>query len=446
MSFLNERNFLTGWAWAVFACFLATACVFAGLALARGFGANGKKILRVGNSSGPRLAVPYLGERFLLGGTFYGLNGLMRLESNGVRDRSFGRDGYVAVPALRSIRDAAVQPDGKIVVVGDPPVDRQGESQFLLVRLLPNGGTDRSFGSEGVQVVSLGEPYEFADSVAVQSDGRIIAGGFSGVYEGRSSFGSAVIVRLGGRGELDRSFSGSGWRRLSSQRNFGFASAVDIAPSQGGIVVAIRGDGLFLEITRLHRSGGLDQDFGRGGSVVIAASEFGQRLGNWFEPIEQVGLVSGGRIVVAGTAVRFRSDRSQKRSVVAARYLRDGKLDRTFGVGGIARAEFRNFAGAFAFGVQPTGRLFVAGNAYVPKRVYVAAVFRPNGRGLDSRFGHAGKVKVGFARRDWVDRVQSVILQPHGRAVLAGYTIRNDHRPPYPRLTALARFGPHRVR
>jgi uncharacterized delta-60 repeat protein len=430
--------------WAALACVLAAVCVLVSLAIARDFGGDDKKILRLGVSSGPKLAVSYPGERILLQGVFFGSRGLVRLMSNGARDRSFGGDGYVPIDVLGPIGDLAIQANGKIIVVGDRLDPPSGRRELGVIRLNSTGRIDRSFGADGLRKVNFGEPWESGRSVAIQNDGKILIGGTNGPAVSRVGESSGVIARFHPNGRLDRSFSEDGWLTLPSGVNVISRSVEDIAvATDGAVVAAIRGDS-GMEIFRFLRS--QDPAFGRAGRITVDLRGFDWRQGRGFQSIEQVGLVTGGRIVVAGTASYQRPNRSPRHSIVAVRYLKNGRLDRSFGDGGVAEARFRNFVTASAFGVQRSGRIFVAGGAYAPKRVYAAVAFRPDGDRLDPHFGLAGKVKVGFARRDWEDRLKAVVLQARGRVMLVGYTQKNDHRPPYPRLTALARLSPHPVR
>src|ERR1700749_324170 len=67
----------------------------------------------------------------------------------------------------------AVQPDGKVVVAGGGGLAPEGGKEFgAVVRYLPNGGLDRSFGGgDGVVFDRSSEPFA---AVALQPDGRIV--------------------------------------------------------------------------------------------------------------------------------------------------------------------------------------------------------------------------------------------------------------------------------
>ena len=102
---------------------------------------------------------------------------LHRFRPNGAVDASFGGgDGRVTTEAGLSAfgEGLALQPDGKIVVVGS-----QDDLQTLAIRYESDGSLDPDFGSGGI-VITDTDPYtEYSRTVAVQEDGAIVAGGSS---------------------------------------------------------------------------------------------------------------------------------------------------------------------------------------------------------------------------------------------------------------------------
>ena len=111
-------------------------------------------------------------------------------------DPSFGSDGVVETPIGESSGTATgvvTQPDGKIVVGG---VSSEG---FTLVRYLPNGGLDGSFGMGGIATGPIGG----AESLAIQPDGKLLLGGWT---SGRG----LSVARYNPDGGLDTSFGSQG--------------------------------------------------------------------------------------------------------------------------------------------------------------------------------------------------------------------------------------------
>src|SRR4029434_5558417 len=129
----------------------------------------------------------------------------------------------------------AIQPDGKIVAAGDARLS--GGRDFALARYNSNGTLDDSLRTGGrVTTDFSGSTFDdFAESVAVQQDGKIVAVG--GV---RTSGGfDFALVRYNSNGTLDATFGTSG--KVTTD----FAS-----PSDQAAFVAIQQDGSIVAVGR----------------------------------------------------------------------------------------------------------------------------------------------------------------------------------------------------
>lgn len=120
---------------------------------------------------------------------------LVRLLPNGAFDTTFGNGGIASIPANFSYAlEVALQPDGKIITAGvanwvySPP-----NGDFAVVRFLPNGSPDTTFDGDGVAIIDM-LPEEGANAVAIQPDGKIVAGG-SSKASGIPTYISAVRVQ-----------------------------------------------------------------------------------------------------------------------------------------------------------------------------------------------------------------------------------------------------------
>jgi hypothetical protein len=100
-----------------------------------------------------------------------------RFRSEGGLDSSFSSDGLGIIDrgGDETGEDLLVQSNGKIVVVGSL---YDGDSDWLLVRLLPGGLLDRDFNLTGVVTTDF-DAGEFDEARAVlrQSDGKYVVGG-----------------------------------------------------------------------------------------------------------------------------------------------------------------------------------------------------------------------------------------------------------------------------
>ena len=102
-----------------------------------------------------------------------------RFNANGTIDNSFGSGGKVITPMGTGNDDAyavVVQPNGRIIVGGEA---RTVASDFGLVRYLPDGTPDPEFGNDGKVITEIGPSHDGVLGLALQSDGKLIAAGYS---------------------------------------------------------------------------------------------------------------------------------------------------------------------------------------------------------------------------------------------------------------------------
>ncbi len=127
---------------------------------------------------------------------------VVRFNSNGSLDLAFGNLGKVTTPVGTSsdwAHSVATQEDGKLVVAGNSL--NNGKYMFSVVRYLENGAIDTSFGNDGKVLIDVG-PGAQSNRMILQPDGKIlITGSFSsGVYD------EFAVVRLNHNGSLDITF------------------------------------------------------------------------------------------------------------------------------------------------------------------------------------------------------------------------------------------------
>ena len=184
----------------------------------------------------------------------------------------------------------------------------------------------------------------------------------------------------------------------------------------GVVIVAAIAAMLLVATAARSASGDLDTAFGERGSVV---TDIGLRSQ---DRCLEVLLQPDRKILCVGFTTRRGS---QFEDVAVARYLRNGDLDRSFGARGIAvydSGASRDDVATSAV-LQPNGKLVVAGVADVPgDQDLLVARFDANGR-LDATFGNGGVVTtdVGTESPD-LDVAGAVALQVDGSIVVAGHT------------------------
>ena len=156
--------------------------------------------------------------------------GLVRYLPNGTRDTTFGNGGFAALPdvGIASIRPGlAVQSDGKLVWAGEATADNGTNAAFAVVRFTANGTLDQGFGTGGLATTTFANSnVQGAQTVLVQPDGKILAGG-AVLFGGRPPKDIGGLVRFNANGTLDRGF-GSGGQELVPNANPVLSSVIGV--------------------------------------------------------------------------------------------------------------------------------------------------------------------------------------------------------------------------
>lgn len=128
---------------------------------------------------------------------------LARYNTDGSLDNTFGNGGKVRNPSYTSeptysATSATLQPDGKILVAGKVDWDFANSIvDFFFARYNADGSLDSTFGVNGFSAVSLDSLTDAAYTIAMQTDGKIIAAGMSeeqGLIAGRFLSGLTIGI------------------------------------------------------------------------------------------------------------------------------------------------------------------------------------------------------------------------------------------------------------
>ena len=233
-----------------------------------------------------------------------------------------------------------VQPDGSIVVVGYAQASGTGNDDFAVARVTPNGTLDKSFSSDGKKTIAFnlgGTGNDRATSVALQSDGAIVIGGSASSALGDGDF---AIARIKKNGSMDKTFSSDGRKSIEFNMGASLedqATGVAIQ-SDGKIVlggfaqVSATGDFDFAA-ARLTTDGELDTSFSTDGKKTIPFNQGGSDN----DIANGVVIQTDGKIVLFGHALR--TDPANTDFAVA-RLDEDGQLDTSFATGGLKTVPF----------------------------------------------------------------------------------------------------------
>jgi uncharacterized delta-60 repeat protein len=130
----------------------------------------------------------------------------------GALDTTFGGTGMIIGSA--GVNDAVlVQPtDGKIVTAGYSE-NSSGFNQFTLARYNPDGTSDTGFGSGGQVVTTIANNGSLIHGAAIQPDGKIVAVGEAFVKTSKGPYAAVknefAVARYTTSGALDTTFGGT---------------------------------------------------------------------------------------------------------------------------------------------------------------------------------------------------------------------------------------------
>jgi uncharacterized delta-60 repeat protein len=338
---------------------------------------------------------------------------LVRYLTNGVLDAAFGTGGILTTSLTENdyfyVTDAAWQPDGKIIVVGQVYVATNSSYDLVVARYLTNGVLDASFGAAGLAIHDLGLD-DSGEAVALQSDGRIVVAAYG--YNFSPSQNLFAALRLLTNGVPDTTFDGDGWAEASFSSNPARPTAIALQ-SDGRIVLAGYSTVTNVNqavLARFQTNGTLDASFGSGGKVSTS-------LGLTNASAESVAVQTDDRIVVAGNAsLNFDG------WLLAVRYQTNGTLDLSFDTDGVVLSAG---AGASAVALQPDGKILMAGYVNLD-----TGLFRYDTNGSpDTSFGSGGVVQTGLGPAQ--DSAAALALQADGKIVVAGsgfFPVTSDGR------------------
>ncbi|MBS1730078.1 MAG: T9SS type A sorting domain-containing protein [Bacteroidetes bacterium] len=254
--------------------------------------------------------------------------GIVRCNADGTPDSSFGINGLdtVKIDKFNYESGLVLQPDGKIVVSGESrPNFSEGPNSFLL-RLMPNGGLDPTFGNGGIVVTTYNVSIE-ASGLVLRPDGKLIKGITYNDYAARSSY---QLESFNPDGTVDAGFGENGVASYTFGHSGSWSTEMyGIALQQDGKIVCggISGQNGIeaIALCRFNEDGALDIGFGDNhGSIIVTPKTSGWML--FGSVISQ----SDGKILVCGTGDEYPTP------LFLIRLTQDGNYDPSFGENGIS--------------------------------------------------------------------------------------------------------------
>jgi len=280
---------------------------------------------------------------------------IARFHKDGSVDSSFGENGAVRYYAGNFPGGLIfiIQPDNKLLLSVSEVYDAVPTIyRFTLIRYLPNGTLDSSFGYNGFLKFLPGY-----SSMQLQHDGKIVfASGYKNIQ----------LSRRNVNGSLDSSFGINGTALINVPyltgpfSSFGI-SQLTIQPNNK-ILIPGRGDN-YATLTRCNADGTLDSSFGENGFVrtnLYSSSAYIDLLPAVVQP--------DGKIILGGKTGVYYPIKPDTSFLI--RLNRNGTLDKTFGNSGYVQYVNATTTYIYDIALQPDGKILTCGSR---------AEFKPNG-------------------------------------------------------------------
>lgn len=333
---------------------------------------------------------------------------LARYHANGIPDSSFDADGRLSTDfnSIDRATSVAIQSDGRIVAVGY-------NENYVLARYNTDGSLDNSFDGDGRVIADIHSSYDRANAMALQTDGKIVATGRSenGI---RNDFS---VARFNTDGSFDNSFDSDGRLLVLTPSSEDHATSIAVQ-HDGKILVGgytnrniNMAANMDFALARFNADGTPDNSFDGDGKLATA-------IGSSNDIINAVAVQVDGRIVVAGASRRASSIYYD---FALARYLPDGSPDNSFDGDGklvFSPGAFNNVILGMA--IQPDGKIVAAGYSENGSNADFALVRFNSDGSPDNSFDGDGIVTTAFGTTD--DLGNALAIQPDGKIVIAGYT------------------------
>jgi uncharacterized delta-60 repeat protein len=334
---------------------------------------------------------------------------------NGRLDRSFSGNGKLKTDVGHGrsrAYGAVIDSRGRIIAAGLGSA-HDGEDRTALVRYEPGGHIDESFGKHGIVRTDIGGGFSWARGITIDGTGRLVVAGIAADHFG--------LARYMPNGNLDRSFGDDGKVVTAFSEDPGIDQAYSVAVDSHGRVVAggytqpsrfnvPRAHRLDFALARYRPDGTLDPSFGLDGKVT---TDLGYR-----DAVSSIAIDTRDRIVAAGEAGRPQQDFLR---LALARYLVDGSLDGSFGDSGRVLTGFKGRSIAAGVAIDFRHRILAAGRvSRSGLRAFALARYLGDGS-LDPRFSGNGTVTTRFGDGRRVQGASGVAIDSRERIVAAGY-------------------------
>ena len=258
--------------------------------------------------------------------------GMVRLLPNGTLDSTFGTNGkYVQdqYPDSAEGTALALAPDGSILVSGWDLVTGSGQGMAAW-KITSTGALDSSFGAHGEYLGPLFAQAR-ANAITFGANGDAILAGAT-TYSPSTGATAATLVALTAQGIPDSSFGDAGTMTIpDAGYQYGNDAYAIVGRQDGSFLVGTTTNSFGGVILHVTSRGALDTTFGSGGYDRVPAQHSVQVL-------TSLVLDPQGRMLITGVGPENQAQ-PPTAPLMIARLNSDGTIDPTFGTSGIVQKD-----------------------------------------------------------------------------------------------------------
>lgn len=351
---------------------------------------------------------------------------MVRYLPNGDLDTSFGTGGTVVIP-IGTVDDVAwggnIDSNNKIVIVGSTLISGSNNYSAFICRYNTDGTPDNSFSSDGKVLISVTGNQDKLTEVEFDSAGKIVAAGYS---QKPNADWNSLVVRYNDDGTPDNTFDEDGVR----VDNFGLGIQQiywDVAIQSDDKIVCCgymwMGTHKDMLAVRYNSNGTPDPTFDSDGwKTIDFPLSFDSAYDVQIQPADQ-------KIILAGYQATYNAGWTEILSATCllVRLDPDGSPDSTFDQDGISTPDIGKDIRINSATLRSDGKILIVGetelvdpNAPFGKNMeFLVAQVNTEGE-LDTGFNNTGSITTGFGVL--YDRAACIVLQSDGKILVSGCT------------------------
>lgn len=383
------------------------------------FGNKGITVTTVLAGNAEALAVKNVGSKIYVAG-FAEVNGvsecvLLRYNSNGNIDLTFGTNGYISYPrgsGVSEIRNIDIGKDNTLILSGWM---KDGSKEYaILFKTDLEGKVDNSFGTNGLaQIFISNSSYaEFRANKTVLTNDKIFIAGpsYSGLIDdiGVACFdlSGKIVDNFGVNGKFTYRLTNS----VGNHEVDGLIIGKDGNLIIGGETAFSYNEENSLFLLKIDQFGKIIESFGNGGVATLTLSK------DVIAGVNDITFDNLNNIITGGGA--FNTD-DVDNDYFLSKFSDKGILDNSFGSNGKTILSGNDNESVFDLIALPDNKIIAAGSTGGFGSKLMISRFLPNGK-LDESFGTKGVTKTSFPNANF-SGIASIDLDDDGNILAGGF-------------------------